>query len=110
MAEKKIGVAKKVAISVGALLAAIALIVGGYVAYVMLSYYRLDDSISIEADAPKDPAAELNYWIDLASDDGSSPELTVVASNLGFGAYGPDFDFFMDGGSGCRLLRPANPA
>ena len=100
MAEKKIGVAKKVAISVGALLAAIALIVGGYVAYVMLSYYRLDDSISIEADAPKDPAAELNYWIDLASDDGSSPELTVVASNLGFGAYGPDFDFFMDGGSG----------
>ena len=100
MAEKKIGVAKKVAISAGALLAAIALIVGGYVAYVMLSYYRLDDSISIEADAPKDTAATLDYWVDLASDEGSSPELTVVASNLGFGAYGPDFDFFMDGGSG----------
>lgn len=100
MAEKKIGVAKKVAISVGALLAAIVLIVGGYVTYVMLSYYRLDDSISIEADAPKDTAATLDYWVDLAADEGSSPELTVVASNLGFGAYGPDFDFFMDGGSG----------
>lgn len=100
MAEKKSSIVKKVAIGVGAALAAIVLIVGGYVAYVMLSYYRLDDNIAIGADAPKDPETELNYWIDLASDDGSSPELTVVASNLGFGAYGPDFDFFMDGGSG----------
>lgn len=87
--------AKKVLIGIGAVLGAIIIVVAIYVAYVMLSYYRLDDSLPLEAEAPASGEAPLPQ-VDLQE----AQELTVVASNLGFGAYGPDFDFFMDGGSG----------
>ena len=66
-----------------------------YGAYVMLSYYRLDDNLPLDQAAPAD-SRELPQAIDVAA----SPELCVVTANLGFGAYGPDFDFFMDGGTG----------
>lgn len=88
---------KKALIATIAVIGTIALVIGAYVAYVMLSYYRLDDALMIETDvsaqADSMPLAEIPLQ------DGS-PEFTIVAANLGFGAYGPDFDFFMDGGSG----------
>lgn len=78
---------------VGAVL--VALVV--YVLYVMLGYYRLEDNLELQAMPPANEAAEPFPQLELA--DGLTP-LTVVAANLGFGAYGPDFDFFMDGGTG----------
>lgn len=84
---------KKALIAAGIVAAALILAVAIYVAYVMTSYHRLDDSLPLEVEAPADGAA----LPELAAQDG---ELTVVAANLGFGAYGPEFDFFMDGGSG----------
>ena len=36
----------------------------------------------------------------LSASDPGEQVFTIVSANLGFGAYGPDFDFFMDGGSG----------
>lgn len=80
---------------VGALL--IAAIV--YVAYVMVSYDRLEDNLALTIDAP------------LAADENAptvSPdsEFTVITANLGFGAYNRDFDFFMDGGTGSVAASP----
>lgn len=89
--------AKKILIGIAAIIGAIVLIVGIYIAYVMLSYHRLGDSITIESDSPLDASQSLPSQIEVTEE---GTELTVVAANLGFGAYGPDFDFFMDGGSG----------
>lgn len=91
--------AKKVLIGIGAVIGVIVLAVGVYAAYVMTSYYRLEDSIAVEADTPADAAHMPASQIEV-TEGGGSAEMTVVAANLGFGAYGPDFDFFMDGGNG----------
>lgn len=87
MAQK---ILKAVAIALGALL----LVVAAYIAYVVLSYERLGDELSLAVEAP------------LAAEDAApvavetGAELAVVAANIGFGAYNRDFDFFMDGGTG----------
>ncbi len=71
-------------------LAALVLIVGGYVAYVFASIDRIEDNLTLEAERN---AAEQ------ASADGT---FTVVTWNLGFGAYSDDYSFFMDGGTESR--------
>lgn len=68
-----------------------------YVAYVVLSYKRLEDNIVLEvhtvsaegqADSAENPqkAAQVET------------PYTIVTYNIGFGAYVPSFSFFMDGG------------
>lgn len=90
---------KKVLKVVGGVLGALVLVIVVYVIYVMASYYRLDDSISLETTAPEEgQVASAIEWD--ADGQESAQEFTIVSANLGFGAYGPDFDFFMDGGSG----------
>ena len=79
----------------GIVLAVLVALVGAYAAYVMLSYYRLDDNLPLE-----EGQRATSYALPEAIDLTASPELTAVTANLGFGAYGPDFDFFMDGGTG----------
>lgn len=78
-----------VAVLVGALLVAVV----AYAAYVLAGSYRLDDMLALPVEEPADGAA-----LEAAVQPGE--ELVAVTANLGFGAYGPDFDFFMDGGSG----------
>ena len=60
----------------------------GYVAYVFLSYSRIEDNQAI---TPGGAASE-----DVLPADGS---YTIYTNNVGFGAYTPDFSFFMDGGT-----------
>ena len=69
-------------------LAIIILIFAGYVAYVFLSYYRLNDNLSLEVKGT-------------AKNESLVPDKTyrIVSANLGFGAYSDDYSFFMDGGS-----------
>ena len=81
--------------TVGALL----LIVAAYVIYVFVSYHRLPDNIEL------DP---LPNPISYMSMDRQPPEqifiepgeqtYTIMTYNIGFGAYTPDYSFFMDGG------------
>lgn len=87
---------RKVLVGILAVLGTVVGAVVAYVLYVMLSYYRLEDNLDLSVMAPANDAAELAPL----EVGGELPPLTVVAANLGFGAYGPDFDFFMDGGSG----------
>lgn len=74
------------------LLALVIVVVGGYVAYVFISYHRLPDSLALE------PGAS-GSGLMLAAD---GREYSVVSWNLGFGAYSADFGFFMDGGTESR--------
>lgn len=66
-------------------LAAVILIVGGYVAYVFLSFHRLGD---MELDVNKNTDVMVQ----------SGKNLKIVSYNIGFGAYEADYGFFMDGG------------
>lgn len=88
---------KKVLIATLSVLGAIVVALTAYVVYVMTSYYRLEDNLELPVQPPANEAAESLRQLELT--DELTP-FTVVAANLGFGAYGPDFDFFMDGGSG----------
>ena len=80
---------KIIVVTVLLILALLLLTVGGYFAYVFISYHRLGDmEIGIE-NAQK-----------TALDAGK--EYTILSYNIGFGAYEPDYGFFMDGGEESR--------
>lgn len=68
------------------------LIVGIYVAYVFIDYYRLEDmqKLEITGESKKRAQTEEDY--------------TIVTYNLGFGAYSDDYSFFMDGGKYSRAF------
>ena len=59
-----------------------------YVGYVVFSYSRIKDNQDLEI--------EQLSSVDCAS---LNKEYTIVTQNIGFGAYTPDFTFFMDGGT-----------
>ncbi|MBP5160296.1 MAG: endonuclease/exonuclease/phosphatase family protein [Lachnospiraceae bacterium] len=62
-----------------------------YVAYVFLSYSRLDDNLQLEIrEGNAKATAE------------AGEEYTIITNNVGFGAYTQDFTFFMDGGEESR--------
>nr|MCR5825741.1 endonuclease/exonuclease/phosphatase family protein [Oscillospiraceae bacterium] len=73
-----------------AVLLALVLVVGAYVAYVFLSYDRIPDNVALTVEGSADaPAA-------------AGQEYTIVSYNIGFGAYTADYTFFMDGGKESR--------
>lgn len=79
-------VAKRIMIAVGIILLAVVLIVGGYVAYLMITYNRIADSEQVSVD--NNPTAVLQRGV----------EYSAGTYNIGFGAYTPDYTFFMDEG------------
>lgn len=83
---------KKILIPLCAILAAVFLIAGIYVAYVFVSYYRLEDNISLGVENNKDSALIVGET------------MTIVSFNVGFGAYSSDYSFFMDGGEYSRAF------
>lgn len=105
--------AKRTLKIVGCVVGALVLVVVAYVIYVMATYYRLDDNLALATEPSKNGqvAAQItltgtaqdrndDHAVANASPESSDQAFTVVSANLGFGAYGPDFDFFMDGGTG----------
>lgn len=91
------GILKKLGIAVGILI----LIVASYFAYVFLTYYRLEDNIELDINAPLKSTASID--IDQPKTEiPTDTELTVTSWNIGFAAYTDDFTFFMDGGEESR--------
>ena len=86
MSSHRVSVAKRILQAVGLLLAAAVLIVGAYVAYVALTYSRIPDNISL--DVQGESTQELQ----------TRRTYTATTYNIGFGAYTPDYTFFMDEG------------
>lgn len=68
------------------LLLIVALLVGGYVGYISLQYSRIADYTPVEVSNLQEVNISLNY------------EYSAITYNIGFGAYGPDYTFFMDEG------------
>ena len=84
---------KKFLKALAVVLAVVLVIVGGYVAYVFIAYYRLPDMmLGIDDGFYKEDPPKL---------DGTK-SLDIVTWNLGFGAYSADYSFFMDGGTESR--------
>lgn len=59
----------------------------GYAGYMFLSYNRIEDNKELEVKGEAISAAYAN-----------DTEYTAMTYNIGFGAYTPDFTFFLDGG------------
>ncbi len=78
---------KKILKILGIILAAVLIIVGTYVAYVLISYHRLADNIALKVDNGTNAVMSLDKTY------------SITTYNIGFGAYSPDYSFFMDGGT-----------
>ena len=76
------------------LLLALILAVGGYVAYVFLSWYRVEDNQALEVRTIHDYGQERTLE--------TGTQYRAVSYNIGFGAYSDDYSFFMDGGRESR--------
>lgn len=90
-AEKKpLSKNKKVAIIAGATaggaVALVILIVLIYLLYVVCDYYRLQDNLALEISNNRSAAVS------------ATDSHTIMTYNVGFGAYSPEFTFFMDTG------------
>ena len=81
---KKRGLLWKIPLIIISLLLIVAI---AYVVYVFVDYNRIEDNVAVEPQG----SAELS-----AVKTGT--EYTALTYNVGFGAYTPDFTFFMDGG------------
>lgn len=77
----------KILKTIGILVLIILLAAAGYVAYVVLSYSRIEDNQTL---TPSGTASEAAVEV--------GKEYTIATQNIGFGAYVADFTFFMDGG------------
>lgn len=79
---------KKLLKILGIVLLSLLLIVGLYVAYVFLTYSRIEDKLELTPDV----IGQLSENVEVGQ------EYTIVSYNIGFGAYTSDYSFFMDGG------------
>lgn len=75
-------------LTLGGILGTLFLLVLGYLCYVLFTYSRIEDN---------QPLTPVAGGSDAALTVGES--YTAVIQNIGFGAYTPDFTFFMDGGT-----------
>lgn len=74
------------AITILALIATMILLIGGYVIYVIAQYYRIEDNHKLNVSGSISEQVKLDT------------SYTVLSYNLGFGAYSPEYSFFMDTG------------
>lgn len=68
------------------LLILVVLVVGGYIAYLQLGYYRIADHEPLQVQGNQQQVLQ------------TGQEYSAVTYNIGFGAYTPDYTFFMDEG------------
>ncbi len=82
---------KKILKIAGVIIGAVLLTAIIYVAYVFISYKRIPDmqDLSVKGNPTQDTLSV-------------GQEYTITTQNVGFGAYDPDFTFFMDGGKQSR--------
>ncbi len=92
---------KIIAIILVSIVSLLVLVVGGYIVYMSIQYYRIEDNTGIFAENPN---------INILSAD---KEHSVATYNIGFGAYNHDFSFFMDSGEmkdGTRVFGKSSKA
>ena len=78
---------KVVLFLIGGIILLVLLAVVGYVLYMQINYYRIDDNSALEITNPSDEVLQ------------SGVSYKALTYNIGFGAYNHDFSFFMDSGT-----------
>lgn len=91
MAKKK---AKRIMLSLLCVFLALFFLAIVYAAYVLISYSRIEDFLTLQPQPAQSGETETKLQ--------TGQTYSVAAYNIGFGAYTPDFTFFMDGGSESR--------
>lgn len=80
-------------------LAVLIAIVGAYVIYVFASYHRLPDNMEL---TPEPDPMRYGFMDRVPPEriivEPGEQTYTIMSYNIGFGAYTPDYSFFMDGG------------
>lgn len=79
-------VLKRVLLSLVCVLLVFIIVVGCYLEYVILQYYRIEDHKTLEIHDNSELKINVN------------DEFTITTYNIGFGAYDRDYSFFMDDG------------
>ena len=84
-------VVKRILKIVGIAIAVIVVVLIGYIIYLNASYHRIEDNkkLKVESRIEQSKAGEKLS---------TGKEYSALTYNIGFGAYTPDFSFFMDGG------------
>lgn len=82
--------AKNIIKVIGIILLLVIVVVGGYLSYAFAVYHRIPDMQELSVTVP-----ETQENVGVLT---SGQEYTAVTYNIGFGAYLPEFSFFMDGG------------
>ncbi len=75
-----------------AIVASFLLVVISYLLYVVCSYYRVEDNLSLDIAGEATEKAPVGET------------LTLMTYNIGFGAYSDEYSFFMDGGEYARAF------
>lgn len=83
--------AKKILKVIGIIILVIVLTLAAYIIYLYASYHRIEDNKELQVETISDNTS--------AGDSLTAGEkYSALTYNIGFGAYTPDFSFFMDGG------------
>ena len=83
--------AKKILKVLGIVLLAIALLLAAYIIYLYASYHRIEDNQELQVETISDNTSSGDALT-------TGEKYSALTYNIGFGAYTPDFSFFMDGG------------
>ncbi len=78
---------KIVGISLLCVILTIVLIVGGYIAYLSIQFYRIPDNQTLAINTPQSNTLAIGT------------QYSISTYNIGFGAYSQDYSFFMDTGT-----------
>lgn len=99
---------KKIFKVLGIVLGVILLVLIAYIFYLYANYHRIEDNLVLEVESAPDAGEDLEGLTSGARPDSASARYNTALTtgetysaltyNLGFGAYTPDFSFFMDGG------------
>lgn len=77
---------KRVLLFISILIGLFIVVLGIYVFYMQINYYRIEDNLEIEVENNQEEVISVDK------------EYSIVTYNIGFGSYSSDYSFFMDSG------------
>ena len=93
---------RKILKIIGSVLAVILLALAGYNIYLYASYHRIEDNLQLQVETTRGTANETTNETNNETTEANTlttgKKYSALTYNIGFGAYTPDFSFFMDGG------------
>ena len=93
---------RKILKIIGSVLAVILLALAGYIIYLYASYHRIEDNLQLQVETTRGTANETTNETNNETTESNTlttaKKYSALTYNNGFGAYPPDFSFFMDGG------------